>query len=85
MKYLLDTNICIHFFRGKFNLIEKFEAVGLENCAISEITLAELVYGAECSSNPQKNHAIIEKFTTLVTILPIFDSIGKYGIEKNRL
>jgi len=22
MKYLLDTNICIHFFRGNFNLIE---------------------------------------------------------------
>lgn len=25
MKYLLDTNICIHLFRGKFNLLEKFE------------------------------------------------------------
>jgi predicted nucleic acid-binding protein len=36
MKYLLDTNICIHFFKGKFNLIEKFSHVGLSNCAISE-------------------------------------------------
>jgi len=23
MKYLLDTNICIFFFRGKYDLIEK--------------------------------------------------------------
>ena len=27
MKYLLDTNICIHLFRGKYNLIEKFEEI----------------------------------------------------------
>lgn len=44
MKYLLDTNICIHLFRGKFNLIEKFEEIGLDDCAISEITLAELIF-----------------------------------------
>ncbi len=61
MKYLLDTNICIHFFRGKFDLIEKFESIGVKNCAISEITLAELVFGAESSENTQKNHDIIER------------------------
>jgi tRNA(fMet)-specific endonuclease VapC len=60
MKYLLDTNICIHFFRGKFNLIDKIESIGLQNCAISEITLAELVFGAENSENPKKNHKIID-------------------------
>jgi len=85
MKYLLDTNICIHFFRGKFNLNEKLEKVGLRNCAISEITLAELVFGAENSSNPIKNHKIIEKFAEQVVILPIFDSINFYGKEKARL
>ncbi len=85
MRYLLDTNICIHFFRGRFNLISKLEAIGLSNCAISEITLAELVYGAENSSNPDKNHNIIQQFTEQITILPIFDSIFKYGKEKARL
>ena len=55
MKYLLDTNICIHFFRGKFDLIKKLNEIGIENCAISEITLAELVFGAENSSNPKKS------------------------------
>jgi tRNA(fMet)-specific endonuclease VapC len=85
MKYLLDTNICIHFFRGRYNLIDKFEQIGLRNCAISEITLAELVYGAENSHNPQKNHDIIEKFTCQLTIIPVFDSINRYGKEKSRL
>ncbi len=85
MKYLLDTNICIHFFRGRFNLIKKFSEIGLENCAISGISLAELVFGAENSSNPDKNHDIIEKFSDQVTILPIFNSIYNYGKEKARL
>ena len=85
MKYLLDTSICIHFFRGKFNLIEKFESIGVKNCTISEITLAELVLGAESGENPQKNHDIVEKFAAQVAIPPIFDSIYKYGREKARL
>jgi len=49
MKYLLDSNICIHFFRGKYGVYEKLVSVELENCAISEITLAELYFGAEKS------------------------------------
>jgi tRNA(fMet)-specific endonuclease VapC len=85
MKYLLDTKICIHFFRGKFNLIEKIEQIGLRNCAISEITLAELVFGTENSNNPQKNKEIIEKFISQISILPIYDSIYKYGKAKARL
>ena len=85
MKYLLDSNICIHFFRGKFNVFEKLNEVGIENCAISEITLAELVFGAEKSNNPKKNHKLIEKFVSQLTILPIFDAIPIYGKEKARL
>lgn len=85
MKYLLDSNICIHFFRGKFNIIEKLSKVGIENCAISEITLAELVFGAEKSSNPKKNHKIIQQFISQLTILPIYDAIMTFGKEKARL
>lgn len=85
MKYLLDSNICIHFFRGKFGIIDKLKEAGLANCAISEITLAELVYGAENSKNPSKNHEIINKLVDQITILPIYDSILTYGKEKSRL
>ena len=85
MKYLLDTNICIHLFRGKFNLIEKFQEIKLDHCAISEITLAELVFGAENSPNPKKNFKIIDQFTEQVKILPIFNSIQIYAKEKVRL
>ena len=85
MKYLLDSNICIHFFRGKFGVNEKLNSVKIENCAISEITLAELVFGAENSEFPKKNHKILDEFVSQLTILPIFDSIFTYGKEKARL
>ncbi len=85
MKYLLDTNICIHFFKGKFNLIEKFQEVNLEDCAISEITLAELIFGAENSSNPKKNYKLIDEFIEQIKILPIFNSINTYAKEKVKL
>ncbi|MFC5284307.1 PIN domain-containing protein [Pedobacter alpinus] len=49
-KYLLDTNICAYFLNGKFNLGERIENIGIENCFISEITVAELKYGVEKSA-----------------------------------
>ena len=85
MKYLLDTNICIHLFRGQFNLLEKFKQINLQDCAISEITLAELIFGAENSSNPEKNQKIIDAFLEQIKILPIFNTIPIYAKEKVRL
>jgi tRNA(fMet)-specific endonuclease VapC len=85
MEYLLDTNICIHFLGAKFNLLKKLQEIGIENCAISIITLVELIFGAENSSNPKRNHDLIEAFTDQVMILPIFDAIYLYGKENARL
>jgi len=85
MKYLLDTNICVHYFRGQFKLIEKIREVELRNCAISEITLAELAYGAECSSDPKKNFKTIDKFAKEVKIIPIYNAINHYAKEKTSL
>lgn len=85
MKYLLDTNICIYLFKGKFDIDKRIKAVGFHQCAISEITYAELVYGAEKSQAPEKNYLVIEQFTNQVSILPIFNAIRLYAKEKVRL
>lgn len=47
--YLLDTDICIFFLQGKLGLVKKIEEIGVENCYVSEITIAELLFGAENS------------------------------------
>lgn len=85
MKYLLDTNICIHFLRGRYGLLEKFKSIGLENCAISEITMAELTFGAENSPHPNRNKLVLEKFLNQLIILPLFNAIEIYAKEKVRL
>ncbi len=85
MEYLLDTNICIYYFKGQFDLKEKIEQIGYDRLAISEVTLAELIYGAEKSQRKEQNIKVVEKFSEKIAIVPIFDSIRVYGKEKARL
>jgi tRNA(fMet)-specific endonuclease VapC len=84
-KYLLDTNICIHFLGDEFNIKEKIEKAGLENCLVSEITIAELKFGAENSQNKEKNRKTIDDFVKKFSIIPIHNSIDIYAKEKARL
>jgi tRNA(fMet)-specific endonuclease VapC len=85
MKYLLDTNTCVFFLRGKLNLDVIIKEKGRENFFISEITVVELRYGAENSTNPTKSHRAVDAFINGLTIIPIFGSIRLYAKEKVRL
>lgn len=85
MGYLLDTSICIFFLRGKLNLDKMVKEAGLENCYISEITVAELRFGAENSDDPKKSNKAVDIFLNGLTIIPIFGSIKRYAVEKVRL
>lgn len=85
MQYLLDTNICIFFLRGKLNLDEIIRSKGRENCFISEITILELRFGAENSANPTRSHKAVDAFVAGLSIIPIFGSIRLYAKEKVRL
>jgi len=84
-KYLLDTNICIYFLKGQFDIHRRLEKVGVENCYISEITLAELKYGVEKSTQVENNRLVLEKFERKFAIIPIFSSLDIYAREKARL
>lgn len=84
-KYLLDTNICIYYMKGLFNLNAKIEKADPENCYISEITLAELKFGVENSANPSKNKKALDLFLSGITVLPIYEAINIYAKEKARL
>jgi len=85
VKYLLDTNICIYFFKGKYNLDEQFKRVGSINCCISEITLAELKYGTECSDRVNENMKMVDDFANDLSVIPIYNSLNIYAKEKARL
>ena len=84
-RYLIDTNTCIYYIKGKFELKKKFEKADPENCFISEITLAELKFGVENSEKKEKNQKALDNFLTGVKIVPIFHSLDLYASEKARL
>lgn len=84
-RYLLDTNICIAYFKGLPHVVGRFRhAVGFE-LFISEITLAELKYGAAKSSRPEHHSAIIADFLDSVTVLDISPTLDLFANEKARL
>ena len=84
-QYLLDTNICIYYIKGLYDLKSKFKEVGPENCFISEITLAELKFGVAKSQAKEKNQKALENFLSGIQILPIFPALDIYAEEKARL
>lgn len=85
MQYLLDTNICVFFLRGKLELNEIIRRKGTENCFISELTVFELKYGAENSDNPKKSHRAVDKFIKGLSVIPIYGLVKIYAEEKVRL
>lgn len=84
-KYLIDTDICIYYIKGRFGLKEKFELSDPENCYISEITLAELMFGVENSDQIEKNQKALDDFLSGIKVIPIFHSLRLYAKEKARL
>jgi tRNA(fMet)-specific endonuclease VapC len=84
-RYLIDTNICIYYIKGKYELDKKFQKVDSQNCFISEITLAELKFGVENSEKREKNLKALENFLSGVTVIPIYHALDLYAKEKSRL
>ncbi len=71
--------------KGLYDLKAKFEKVEIENCLISEITLAELKFGVENSQNKEKNAIALSNFLSGVSIIPILPAFDIYAREKARL
>lgn len=69
MRSMLDTDSCIFIIRQKPHAIrERFEACAVGDIGISTITLAELEYGAEKSSQPKRNREALEQFIDALEI-----------------
>ena len=83
--YLLDTCVCISILRNKDGIREKVKSIGLDKCFISEITIAELCYGASKSGRKAEKIKDVEQIAKMFTIIPAFNSFQLYGDEKTRL
>lgn len=84
-KYLLDTNICIYLLKGQRNIAEKIMEIGAENCYISDITLAELWYGAANSGQKEKQCKGVIAVEKLFKVLPIHEVVELFADNKVHL
>lgn len=86
-QYLLDTNICVFLLRGMYDVDKKMEQVGFANCCISEITVAELKYGAELGRRQglRNRQEALDAFLSAIRIVSITQSLDLFATEKVRL
>ena len=90
MRYMLDTNVCIHAIKKKSRtVIANILRHDPDELCISAITYAELMHGVEKSLEPKRNRIALTLFLSSITILE-FDSYAaeEYGkvraeLEKN--
>ncbi len=83
-KYLLDTNICISLLKDKYGIREKVLDVSFEKCYVSEVTIAELYYGAAKSNRPE-HFDDVDNIKGMFKVLPMYPSLKLYGKLKAEL
>lgn len=70
-RYLLDTNICVFYLKGQYDIPRQIAAIGRRRCAISEITVLELLYGAACSNRVVDATEEVNALVDALEVIPI--------------
>ena len=81
MKYALDTNTLIYFFKGLGNIKNHLLSVPPSEIALPAIVLFELEFGVARSSSPRKRISQLKDFTDLVNIIPFGPAEAKAAAQ----
>lgn len=87
MKFLLDTNACVHFLNGTSDrLVQRILDAGPGKIATSSITLAELHFGAARSARAEVNLERVETFADELASYPFDDACAaRFGRIKAQM
>lgn len=80
-QYLLDTDVCIEIIKHNVRVLDKVESVGEDNCYVTDITIAELFYGA-AKSGQSDHFEDVEKILQAFDLMPLLPSLRLYGENK---
>lgn len=89
MKYMLDTNICIHAIKQKpESVLCTLKSHNPADICISTISYGELVHGVEKSANPDKNRLALSLLLANIEIMSFdagaADHYGKIRADLER-
>ena len=76
-RYLIDTDVCIELIRKNPVVVERIREIGISDCKISDITLAELFFGA-FKSGKEKHFNDVREIIRLFESYPI-RYLHRYG------
>ena len=78
LKYLLDTNILIYTIKNRPETVRAAFNQHEGQMAVSSVSWGELVYGAERSSQPERNLADIEALAARLPVLSFDDKAATH-------
>ena len=84
-KYIIDTNTWIEYFKHRNGVPERMDKESLENLCVSEVTIAELLYGAVHSKNVDRHLLEVRELQRDITVLPISDALDDYADIRHSL
>ena len=68
--YLLDTDAVLDVLRGRRGVAQRLAQVSPDDVAVSAMTVAELLYGSLCSSDPERSEREVRRFLEVVRTIP---------------
>jgi tRNA(fMet)-specific endonuclease VapC len=71
MTHLLDTNTCIGVLRQRPGMVQRLSRLAPTDCAVSMVTVYELLCGVEKAKDPVKERRKVEQFVATITELPL--------------
>jgi len=73
--FLLDTNVCVQYLRGKSVLVrQRLASRATHEVRLCSVVLSELYVGSLRSAEPAKNRADVDQFAAPFASLPFDDS-----------
>jgi tRNA(fMet)-specific endonuclease VapC len=67
---VLDTDVVVDVLRGRRDVTHRLEALSPDDVAITAMTLAELLFGAAVSREPERNRDEVARLVREIRVLP---------------
>lgn len=84
-KYIIDTNTCIEYFKHRHGVAEQMNQVNRGDLCISEVTIAELLYGAVHSKSVDRHLREVRELQRAIDVIPISDVLDDYADIRHSL
>lgn len=82
MTYLLDTNVCVQYLRGRNpSVLQRLQSTPTQDVRLCSVVKAELFLGALRSAKPEENRAKVDAFVRPYQSLPFDDEAAEIQAE----